>query len=65
MRGDLNRAPRCCTVAILRGRETVRADRRLRTDEKHIRAQSAISYDNPMFFSVFDSQAMPPLPSMP
>jgi ABC-type transport system involved in cytochrome bd biosynthesis fused ATPase/permease subunit len=26
----------------LRGRKTVRADRRLRTDEKHIRAQSAI-----------------------
>jgi len=30
----------------LRGRETVRADRRLRTDEKHIRAQSAILYKN-------------------
>jgi hypothetical protein len=27
---------------MLRGREAVRADRRLRTDEKHIRAQSAI-----------------------
>src|SRR3990170_1422541 len=27
---------------MLRGRETVRADRRLRTDEKRIRAQSAI-----------------------
>jgi len=27
---------------MLRGRETVRADRRLRTDEKHIRTQSAI-----------------------
>jgi hypothetical protein len=27
----------------LRGREAVRADRRLRTDEKHIRTQSAIS----------------------
>jgi len=26
----------------LRGRKSVRADRRLRTDEKHIRAQSAI-----------------------
>jgi len=29
---------------MLRGRETVRADRRLRTDEKHIRAQSTILY---------------------
>jgi hypothetical protein len=28
----------------LRGRRPVRADRRLRTDEKHIRAQSAILY---------------------
>jgi len=27
---------------MLRGRKAVRADRRLRTDEKHIRAQSAI-----------------------
>jgi hypothetical protein len=27
---------------MLRGRKTVRADRRLRTDEKRIRAQSAI-----------------------
>jgi hypothetical protein len=32
---------------MLRGRETVRADRRLRTDEKHIRTQSAILYKNP------------------
>jgi len=31
----------------LRGREAVRADRRLRTDKKHIRAQSAISYKTP------------------
>src|SRR5665647_3384149 len=31
---------------MLRGRETVRADRRLRTDEKHIRAQSTILYKN-------------------
>jgi len=31
---------------MLRGREAVRADRRLRTDEKHIRTQSAI-LDNP------------------
>ena len=29
---------------MLRGREAVRADRRLRTDEKAIRAQSAILY---------------------
>jgi len=27
---------------MLRGRKTVRADRRLRPDEKHIRAQSSI-----------------------
>jgi hypothetical protein len=27
---------------LLRGREAVRADHRLRTDEKHIRAQSTI-----------------------
>jgi len=32
---------------MLRGREAVRADRRLRTDEKAIRAQSTISYENP------------------
>jgi hypothetical protein len=30
----------------LRGREAVRADRRLRADEKHIRTQSAILYEN-------------------
>jgi len=30
----------------LRGRRPVRADHRLRTDEKHIRAQSAILYKN-------------------
>jgi hypothetical protein len=29
-------------LSSLRGRRPVRADRRLRTDEKHIRAQSAI-----------------------
>jgi hypothetical protein len=29
---------------MLRGRKAVRADRRLRTDEKRIRAQSAILY---------------------
>jgi hypothetical protein len=42
MFGDLNRVPRLCEIAILHGRRTVRADRRLRTDEKHIRTQSAI-----------------------
>jgi len=31
---------------MLRGRETVRADRRSRTDEKHIRARSTILYEN-------------------
>jgi hypothetical protein len=36
-----------CGVAMLRGRETVRADHRLRTDGKAIRTQSAISYKNP------------------
>jgi len=44
MFGDLNRVPRHCEIAILRGRKTVRADHRLRTDEKHIRTQSAILY---------------------
>jgi len=29
---------------MLRGRETIRADRRLGADEKHIRAQSAVLY---------------------
>ena len=29
---------------MLRGREAVRADRRLHADEKHIRTQSAIVY---------------------
>jgi hypothetical protein len=33
---------------MLRGRKTVRADRRLRTDEKAIRAQSTISNENRM-----------------
>ncbi|MEK7877002.1 MAG: hypothetical protein AAB325_12520 [Pseudomonadota bacterium] len=32
--------------ALLRGRKAVRADRRLCTDEKAIRAQSTISYEN-------------------
>jgi len=45
--GDSNRASRCCRVAILRGRKAVRADRRLGTDEKAIRAQSTISHKNP------------------
>jgi len=31
---------------LLRGRKAVRADHRLRTDEKTIRAQSAILYKN-------------------
>jgi len=31
---------------MLRGREAVRADHRLRTDDKAIRAQSTISYKN-------------------
>jgi hypothetical protein len=34
----------------LRGWRRVRADRRLRADEKHIRAQSAILYKNPTPF---------------
>jgi len=33
---------RCSGFLILRGRKAVRADRRLRTDEKRIRAQSTI-----------------------
>ena len=40
IRGDLNRAARCW--GLLRGREAVRADRRLRADGKAIRAQSTI-----------------------
>jgi hypothetical protein len=53
MRGELNRASplgQSCDVARtkdrphLRGRRPVRADRRLRADEKHIRTQSAILY---------------------
>jgi hypothetical protein len=32
----------CSGFSILRGRKAVRADRRLRTDEKRIRAQSTI-----------------------
>jgi hypothetical protein len=43
---------------MLRGRETVRADRRLRTDKKHIRAQAAILDKTPalslfLFITVF------------
>ena len=45
IRGDLNRAR--FRVAMLRGRKTARADRRLRTDEKAIRTQSAILYKTP------------------
>jgi hypothetical protein len=40
---------------MLRGRETVRADRRLRTDIKHIRAQAAILDKTPalsLFLSI-------------
>jgi hypothetical protein len=39
----------------LRGRKAVRTDRRLHTDEKHIRAQSAILYKTPalsLFLSI-------------
>src|SRR5450756_2018422 len=53
MHGELNRAPFYCTVASLRGRKTVRADPRLRTDEKAIRAQSRIlckSNPDPVLF---------------
>jgi hypothetical protein len=53
MQGDLNQAPRCCTIAILRGRKTVRADHRLGTDEKHIRAQSTILYKSNPKLSLF------------
>jgi hypothetical protein len=42
----LNRAPRFCKVAIVRGRKTVRADHQLRADEKTIRAQSTILYES-------------------
>jgi len=47
---------------MLRGRETVRAHRRLRTDEKHIRAQSTILYKNQpkpplfLFITVFSAR---------
>jgi len=34
---------------MLRGREAVRADRRLRADEKHIRTQSAILEKTPRY----------------
>jgi len=56
IRGDLNRAPRCCRLSILRGRKTVRADRRLRTDEEAVRAQSTIFYKSnpklPLFLCI-------------
>jgi hypothetical protein len=40
---------------LLRGRRPVRADHRLRTDEKHIRAPSAIWYKtNPQAVLVFN-----------
>jgi hypothetical protein len=47
MYGDLIRAPGSCKVALLRGREGVRADRRLRTDKRRIRAQSTILHKTP------------------
>jgi len=40
----LNNVP--VVAELLRGRKAVRADHRLRTDEKAIRAQSAILYKN-------------------
>jgi hypothetical protein len=42
----LNRARRECGEVMLRGRKAVRADPRLRTDEKAIRAQSGILNKN-------------------
>jgi hypothetical protein len=39
---------------MLRGRRTVRADRRLRVDEKHIRTQSAIWYKKTQAVVVFN-----------
>src|SRR3972149_12120310 len=47
MHAYLYRALSCCMVELLRGRKTVRADHRLRTDEKHIRTQSAILHETP------------------
>ena len=44
--------PRRCRVAMLRGRKAVRADRRSRTDEKHIRTQSTILYNPNPFLLV-------------
>jgi hypothetical protein len=47
---------------MLRGRKAVRADRRLRTDEKHIRAQSTILDKNSaepfwfLFITVFSAR---------
>src|SRR5471030_809168 len=38
------RQSRCCRAAKLGGREPVRADHRLRTDDEPIRTQSAILY---------------------
>jgi hypothetical protein len=43
----LSRAIGFFRVAMLRGLETVRADRRLHADEKHIRMQSVILYKTP------------------
>ena len=44
MRDSSFRTSHCCRVAMLRGRKTVRADHRLRTDDESIRTQSAILY---------------------
>jgi hypothetical protein len=44
----------------LRGRRPVRADHRLRTDEKHVRAQSAILYkSNPTPYLFLNTTAFP------
>jgi hypothetical protein len=43
---------------ILRGREAVRAVRRLRTDERHIRAQSAILYKPCTAFGVNQNRVL-------
>jgi hypothetical protein len=54
IRDDLNRVPRCCRGAILRERKTVCADRRLRTDENAVRAQSTIlDKNNPKLILLF------------
>jgi hypothetical protein len=44
---------------VLRGREAVRADHRLRTDEKAIRAQSVILYKTPESYLLLIKTAFP------